>query len=186
MIGRACGDYVAEPDGSWAHRYPQASQRNQQTVPPSTCATNSVRCEWHEGHSGNRSGGVGSDARLPPRDINRRGSGRRRSANANRWCNEPAVELSAIFSVLLAPRPGGADFGHLLARIVVRQQRSSRCRGTGQNVVCQDWFARRPDLVQRLQQRLADWEREVNAEAKASMRRGSELRSRERTANGHG
>jgi arylsulfatase A-like enzyme len=30
----------------------------------------------------------------------------------------------------------------------------------------QDWFARRPDVVQRLQQRLADWERDVDAEAK--------------------
>ena len=31
----------------------------------------------------------------------------------------------------------------------------------------QDWFARRPDLVQRLQHQLAEWEREVDAEAKA-------------------
>ena len=31
----------------------------------------------------------------------------------------------------------------------------------------QDWFARRQDLVRRLQQLLTDWEREVDAEAKA-------------------
>lgn len=31
----------------------------------------------------------------------------------------------------------------------------------------EDWFARRPDLGQRLQQRLADWERDVEAEARA-------------------
>ena len=31
----------------------------------------------------------------------------------------------------------------------------------------QDWFARRPDLVQRLQQLLTEWERDVDAEAKA-------------------
>ncbi len=31
----------------------------------------------------------------------------------------------------------------------------------------QDWFARRQDLVQRLQQLLTEWEREVDAEAKA-------------------
>jgi arylsulfatase A-like enzyme len=31
----------------------------------------------------------------------------------------------------------------------------------------QDWFARRPDIVQRLQQLLTEWEREVDAEAKA-------------------
>lgn len=31
----------------------------------------------------------------------------------------------------------------------------------------QDWFARRPDLVQRLQRLLAEWERDVDAEAKA-------------------
>ena len=31
----------------------------------------------------------------------------------------------------------------------------------------QDWFARRPDLVQRLQQLLTEWERDVDAEARA-------------------
>lgn len=31
----------------------------------------------------------------------------------------------------------------------------------------QDWFARRPDIVQRLQQLLTEWEGDVNAEAKA-------------------
>ena len=30
----------------------------------------------------------------------------------------------------------------------------------------QDWFSRRPDIVQRLQQQLAEWERDVDAEAK--------------------
>jgi arylsulfatase A-like enzyme len=32
----------------------------------------------------------------------------------------------------------------------------------------QDWFARRQDVVQRLQRVLAEWERDVDAEAKAS------------------
>lgn len=31
----------------------------------------------------------------------------------------------------------------------------------------QDWFARRPDIVQRLQQLLTEWERDVDSEAKA-------------------
>lgn len=31
----------------------------------------------------------------------------------------------------------------------------------------QDWFARRQDIVQRLQQLLTEWERDVDAEAKA-------------------
>ena len=31
----------------------------------------------------------------------------------------------------------------------------------------QDWFARRQDIVKRLQQRLSEWERDVDAEAKA-------------------
>jgi arylsulfatase A-like enzyme len=31
----------------------------------------------------------------------------------------------------------------------------------------QDWFARRPDIAQRLQQLLTEWERDVDAEAKA-------------------
>jgi hypothetical protein len=31
----------------------------------------------------------------------------------------------------------------------------------------QDWFARRQDLVQRLQQLFTEWERDVDTEAKA-------------------
>jgi DNA-binding transcriptional regulator GbsR (MarR family) len=31
----------------------------------------------------------------------------------------------------------------------------------------QDWFARRQDIVQRLQQLFTEWERDVDAEAKA-------------------
>jgi hypothetical protein len=31
----------------------------------------------------------------------------------------------------------------------------------------QNWFARRPDIVQRLQQLLTEWERDVDAEVKA-------------------
>jgi hypothetical protein len=41
----------------------------------------------------------------------------------------------------------------------------------------QDWFAQRPDITQRLQQLLTDWERDVDTEArKLSRRHGSDAR----------
>ena len=32
----------------------------------------------------------------------------------------------------------------------------------------EDWYGRRPDLVERLRKQLSDWEREVDSDAKAA------------------